>query len=132
MFTLDLFMHIFRGRRQTKVFRWAVNTFGDIAKDPKERVNRFIEESIELAQALGADKEQVCRIVNYVYSRPPGDVFQEAGGAALTLLALCESLGISADSAESAELSRALQITPELIRAKQNRKAAAGVGKHVS
>lgn len=131
MLTFDLFMHIFRGRRQAKVFQWAVNTFGDIARDPQERIDRFIEESIELAQALGADKDRVCRIVNYVYNRPPGNVFEEVGGASLTLLALCESLNISADSAESTEMLRAFKIDRESIRAKQNRKASVGVGKQV-
>lgn len=128
----DIFLRYFRGRRQSAVMKWAVSAFGDIAEDPQERINRFIEESIELAQALGVDKDRVCHIVNYVYSRPVGEIFQEVGGASLTLLALCETIGINTDDAEAIELERVLGMDLEKLRAKQNSKAEAGVGQRAS
>lgn len=128
----DLIMFVVRQRRQAKVLAWAVSTFGSIAKEPEERINRFLEESLELVQALNFSKERVMCLVEYVYSRPPGETFQEVGGVSLTLLALCQSLGLSADEAEAMEILRVLSADRSKFRDKQNRKAEAGVGGQVS
>jgi hypothetical protein len=127
----DVFLHYFRGRRQVKVLAWAVAAFGEVAKDPKERAKRFIEEAIELTQAMGVYEDEVLRIVRYVYDRPVGETFQEVGGVSLTLLALCESIGMAADDAEWWELNRVLKLKIDALRAKQNAKAKAGVGGEV-
>lgn len=127
----DVVLHHLRGRRQSRILAWAVAAFGEVAKDPKERAKRFIEEAVELAQAMGVYEDEVLRIVRYVYDRPIGDTFQEVGGVSLTLLALCESIGLAADDAEWHELDRVLKIDIAKLRAKQNAKAAAGVGGEV-
>src|SRR5262249_43429859 len=66
-----------------------------------ERSHRFLEESLELAQASGCSEEDAIALVRYVYSRPVGEITQETGGVMVTLAALCNAqdvdLEISAD-----------------------------------
>lgn len=72
--------------------RWAVSVFGgDHVKDSKVRAARHAEEAIELAQAFDVSKEDMQKVLDIVYSRPPGDPEQEAGGSLMTLAVLCES-----------------------------------------
>jgi hypothetical protein len=91
---------------QERVGRWVIECFGpDVALDAEERNYRFLEESIELAQACGATADQVKNMVDYVYSRPAGQVAQEAGGALVTLAALCQAQHIDMQAAAEAELT---------------------------
>jgi hypothetical protein len=121
-----------RNERQRIVFEWAVATFGKIASDPNERIDRFIEEALELAQAHGVNKHRVLDILEYVFSRPAGDVIQEIGGVGVTLMAYGESVSIHADDAEIVEVARILAADRTKFREKQDAKAAAGVGKPTS
>ena len=123
-------MSLLRSERQRTAFQWAVDTFGDIARKPNERIQRFIEEALELAQAHGVSQDTVLKLVDYVYHRPTGVIFQEIGGVSITLLTYCESIGYSADHAEVIELARILTLDPVKLRAKQNTKAEAGVALH--
>ena len=100
-------MHI-RDHRQKKVYEWCVAAFGETNVKPAQRALRFLEEAIELTQACKVPKDFVDRLVTYVYGRPEGDLLQELGGAGITLLALAESLGVSAEEAEALELGRVL------------------------
>ena len=52
------------------------------------------------------DGKATARLVDHVFSRPPGEVGQELGGVGLTVLALAETVGLSADQEERAELWR--------------------------
>lgn len=105
---------------QARVQKWAVACFGEaIAGDRGERACRFLEESVELAQACGLSKADALSLVNYVYSRPPGNVPQEVGGASLTLAALCAAHGLYLDAASEDELGR-VWVKLKEIRAKQS------------
>lgn len=132
MSVTDAVLKMCRDDRQRQALKWVVETFGDIALARNERIDRFIEEAIELAQAVGMTKERLLSIAEYVYGRPQGVPFQEMGGVSLTFLLLCESHGVSADDAEREELARAFSLDKLKLRMKQNAKAAAGVGKRVS
>jgi len=91
---------------QDRVAPWVVACFGpEAALDADERNHRFLEESIELAQACGATVDQVKAMVDYVYSRTAGKVAQEAGGVLTTLAALCEAQHIDMHAAAEAELT---------------------------
>ena len=58
------------GSLQTKVGEWIVEAFGDaVASDAVER-NRFLEESLELVQALGCTRIDAHTLVDYVFERP--------------------------------------------------------------
>ena len=96
-----------------------VACFGsEIAGDKLERIHRFIEEALELAQACGCSQVEAHQLVNYVYNRPTGEKAQEVGGTLLTLAALCLSQGIEMLEAGESELAR-VWTKIEQIRAKQ-------------
>lgn len=116
-----------RNERQRAVHAWVGETFGAAALSKRERLLRLLEETIELVQAEGLDANAARSVVDHVFSKPPGDPFQEAGGVGLTLLAYCAIAGFYADNAEIAELQRVLALDPEHFRARHNRKAEAGI-----
>ena len=70
------------------------------------RTVRFVEESLELAQAAGCSKEDVLSLVEYVYGRPDGVVQKEVGGVLVTLAGLCGSFDIDMNNAGEDELQR--------------------------
>lgn len=95
------------GEYQQRVNDWMQKCFGpDISSDKTERNFRFLEESLELAQANGATKDEALRLVDYVYERERGNVYQEVGGVLVTLAALCNAIGMNLSSAGLAELTR--------------------------
>jgi hypothetical protein len=89
-------------------------------QDTPTRVFRFVEEALELAQALDCTKDEAHQLVEYVFNRPVGEPCQEVGGTMFTLMALCWRVGIDAEAETWRELRRCWQ--PEVmakIRAKQ-------------
>lgn len=74
--------------------------------DPLERIMRFLEEALELAQAEGMNEQEVERVVSYVYGRPAGESFQEVGGVMVTLAAFCFRRGIDLQLAALTEFDR--------------------------
>jgi hypothetical protein len=111
---------------QHRVRRWVVECFGgEILRDSKERTYRFLEEALELGQAAGATKEDALRLVDYVYSRPPGWIPQEVGGILVTLAAYCECQCISMEGCGEEELSRCWK-NLDKIRAKNLAKKIVG------
>jgi NTP pyrophosphatase (non-canonical NTP hydrolase) len=112
------------------VIDWCSRTFGDaVATDPLERAARLIEEAIELVQACGLPADRVADIARHVYSKPVGEVAQEVGGVGVTLLALADVFGVSAELEERREVLRVLSKDPAHFRARQDAKAAAGVAR---
>lgn len=106
---------------QSRVREWTLDCFGDeIACDMQERMDRFTEEALELAQSLGYDADRAHALVNYVFGRDKGEPSQEVGGTMTTLAALCNVAEIDILTAFAAEVARITQ--PEMvlkIRAKQ-------------
>ncbi len=77
---------------QTQVREWVIKCFGEtIADDKLERNHRFLEEALELVQSTGCSKEDAHSLVDYVFNRPVGEVYQEIGGVMVTLSALCSA-----------------------------------------
>src|SRR5688572_16930932 len=92
---------------QNQVRLWMLRCFGkEIAADTIERNYRFLEESLELVQSCGLDKEKAIELVEYVYSRPIGETKQEIGGVMVTIAALCDAHGIDLEECSREELSR--------------------------
>jgi hypothetical protein len=121
-----------RDEKQNVLWNWIRNVFGDGALGTEERIARLLEEVIELAQAENFAVEKITQLVEYVYSRPPGEPFQEVGGISVTLLAYCQATGISADEAENTELKRIYSHTREHFRERQNKKAEVGISVKVT
>ncbi len=114
---------------QTGVGIWMLEVFGaDIAMDPLERIMRFLEEALELAQAMGMTATEAERVVAYVWSRPVGEPTQEVGGVMVTLAAFCFRTEIDLQLAAITEYERIN--TPEMrlkIFGKQAEKRLAGL-----
>jgi len=81
--------------------------FGEaISKDITERNHRFLEESLELVQSLGATASEARQLVDYVFGRHVGDAQQEVGGVMVTLAALCLAAGFDMHKCGEVELAR--------------------------
>jgi hypothetical protein len=104
---------------QKRVREWTLACFGqEIAYDKTERNHRFLEESLELVQALECTKSEANQLVDYVYARPQGHQDQECGGVLVTLAALCNANGLDMRFLGDVELTRVWKKI-DLIRVKQ-------------
>lgn len=120
--------HRERFNRQIDTLKWAKVTFGaETADVTGERIRRFLEEALELAQAVGLDQEVAQNMVEYVYARPAGNVNQEIGQVGVSLLALAEHLHINAEQEELTEFQRITSLPAEHWQSRQNAKAGKGI-----
>lgn len=104
---------------QIRVRQWVELCFGvEIANDIPERNHRFVEEALELVQSLGCAKEDVLKLVDYVYDRPVGEPHQEVGGVMVTLASLCAAAGLDIKRDGEKELER-IYTKVDVIRKKQ-------------
>jgi hypothetical protein len=109
---------------QAQVRSWIMACFGKtIADNVEERNHRFLEESLELVQALGCTEDDAHALVDYVYNRTVGDANQEVGGVMVTLAALCDANGFDMMMAGETELKR-IWTKIDTIKAKQAAKPA--------
>lgn len=116
-----------RSSRQIQVAIWCVAAFGDDhAKSIEQRGIRLVEEAVEAAQACGCDPAMIHRLVDHVYAKPIGKLDQEIGGVGVTLLALADAAGVSADEAEMREIHRIHTFPLEHFAARNAAKNAAG------
>ena len=117
---------------QTGIARWIIEIFGwDSYLNKNERAKRFLEEAIELNQAMGVSQEDALRLVNHVYSKPVGDVEQELGGVGITLLALGSALSLDVSALTLREYARISALPADHFRKRQAIKAEAGVAMKV-
>ncbi len=118
-----------RQDRQREILQWAITTFGtSTADNTGERIRRFAEEAVELAQAVGLDKQAMLDILEHVYAKPAGNIKQEIGQVGVSLLGVAEHLNISADREEHAEFERLKSLPAHYWQARQNAKADKGIG----
>lgn len=75
---------------QGMIGKWVRKTFGDKSMQTRERNLRFIEEAIELVQSHNITKDDINKVMDRVYNKPPGNSVQEVGGVMITLLALAD------------------------------------------
>lgn len=107
---------------QSRVGDWLLACFGEsISADKIERNHRFLEEALELVQALGCTADEAHKLVDYVFGRTVGEPIQEVGGVMVTLAALCRASDIDLNAAAETELAR-VWTKVEQIREKQKRK----------
>lgn len=99
--------------RPKEFLAWAVQMFGPIALDRRERLARFMEEAIELAHAEEMPPQMIARIVDRVYTRPPGNTPKEIGQAQACLECFAESIGLSSDIEAKIEWGRVQTIPPD-------------------
>ncbi len=108
-----------KGSFQDRVKPWMMGCFGEeISNDKMERCDRFIEEALELVQAIGYSPDRAHALVDYVFNREIGESHQEVGGVMVTLAALCLASSLDMALAGEDELAR-IWTKVEKIRAKQ-------------
>lgn len=111
---------------QQRVLDWITTCFGfEVAVDKVERGHRLLEEALEAVQAGHCTKEEAHQLVDYVYGRPKGEVFQEVGGIMNTLAAFCLAYEVDMNLAAEVELVRCWQ-NLEKIRGKHAAKPKFG------
>lgn len=112
---------------------WGVRAFGwQHMQDEKVRALRFAEEAIELVQAIGLEKDHIHKLVDVVYTRPHGDIYQEMGGVMVTLAVLGRAIGgVMVDEAMYREMMRVLSKTPEHFAKRNEEKMQLGLTGHV-
>ena len=114
---------------QERVKEWITHCFGSrITRHRQERCLRFLEEALELAQSCDLSREYALKILEYVYSRPKGEIHQEIGGVMITLAALASCVQEDMQVCGELELSRVWGKIQE-IRAKQASKIQADIAK---
>lgn len=103
---------------QSRVEPWMLSCFGaKVSRDRTERSHRFLEEALELVQAVGCTASEARQLVDYVFSRPVGELSQEVGGVMVTLAALCLAQNVDMHAAGETELAR-VWTKIDVIRAK--------------
>lgn len=113
---------------QKAVQAWLAECFDDPeAVKTHERACRFIEEAVELVQSLNFPKESILSLVDHVYNKPPGELYEEAGGTLTTLAALLSSVDASLETAANNGIDRAYTKIA-LVRAKHKAKMATQPG----
>lgn len=103
---------------QSRITDWMRRCF--VRKDsltPLQRAFRFVEEALELAQAVGTSRAEVVQLADYVYSRPAGEPSQEIGGVMVVLAGVAASLRLDAATCCETEIARC-EANIEKIRAK--------------
>lgn len=104
---------------QDHVVRWMEATFSaEISQNTAERNHRFLEEALELVQAMGCASTEAHMLVDFVFNRPTGERDQEVGGVMVTLAALCAAAGTEVHRCATVELERCWR-EMDSIRAKQ-------------
>lgn len=113
---------------QKRIRRWVESRLGPAAMYLHERGMRASEENIELVQCCGVTREEYHALVDHVYDKPVGDIHQELGGAALTLLALADGAAHVLSQCADRELERIESLPPEKFRKRQEENVANGIG----
>lgn len=113
--------------RPSEFLAWAADMFGPIALDRRERMARFLEEAIELAQADGMMPDIIEKIVQRVYSRPPGPINKEVGQVQATLELYAQVMGISANAEAAREFNRVQMIPRDEWERRHAAKVALGI-----
>lgn len=118
---------IVRHVRQTIVAEWCERCFGaGHASSLPQRGIRLLEEAVEAYQSAGGDRDSAHRLIDFIFERPSGQLGQELGGVAVTLLALAAAAGLSADEEEVREITRVLSKDANHFRKRNEAKNAAG------
>mgnify|MGYP001115441428 CR=1 FL=1 len=111
---------------QKAILTWAKTNFGAIAYKQEERVLRFLEEAVELCQALDLPKEKITHLVDVVYNKEKGPVAKELTDVQLNLYALAEHLKYPLQKESEEAFLYCLSRDQTFWRERQEKKYAAG------
>lgn len=116
--------------RPSRFLAWARETFtAQVAMNPAERMMRFVEEAIELANACDVPRVTVERIVNRVYERSPGNIEQEAAQCQVTLELWAKVAKLDLERAATREFERVQAIPKEEWTRRHGAKVVLGIAR---
>lgn len=114
---------------QSVMTDWVVRVLGLSSMHRKERVKRFFEESVELAQATGLTVKQAHRLVDFVYNKPVGGISREIGGVYTTLVTLAQACDKDTLICALMEVDRVHSLPPEKFQKRQQQNIKDGIGR---
>lgn len=114
-------------KAQRVAFAWACQTYGVVTRKARYQGFRFIEECLELVQALGLTRDDVIRVVDYVFQRKVGEVRIEIGDVRLCTDILAEAVGHDSDDCYDECLMRVMALDATKTRDKDKMKIARGL-----
>ncbi len=107
---------------QERVRAWTTECFEDeVDLNKPTRQAQFLEEVFECAQAAGYPQDCAHQLLDYIYSKPVGDLKVEAGDVMTSFAAFCTAHEILLDECAEEALTRCIANT-EKIREKQKTK----------
>lgn len=109
--------------------KWAIEIFGPVAADRRERAMRFVEEAIEVAHAEGVLEITLENMIERVYSRKAGEISREIGQASATLEMFAASIGVSVSDEAAREFARVKRFPKEHWRKRHAAKVELGIAK---
>ena len=115
---------------QQVILTWASAHFPKAYNQRDERIARFFEEALELAQAWGMSKDEVLKFVDVVYSKPVGDDIVEMADAHLCLMALAEFSGNDLDQLSRERFLGSLAKTSDYWKGRQDKKLQNGTSRY--
>lgn len=116
-----------RETHQRLVVNWCIRCFGlEHTRNREQHAVRLLEEVLEACQSVRVSPEMAHKLIDYVYGRPVGQVYQELGGIGLTLLAFVDACDQSAAACEAQELMRVLKLPVEHFTTRDQDKNDAG------
>ncbi len=116
-----------RDDRQAAVSAWCAAAFGaEHASSIPQRGVRLLEEATEAYQSAGGTAEMAHRLIDHVFAQPIDPLARELGGIGLTLLALAQAAGLSAEAEEIREFDRVLSKPLSHFNARNEHKNALG------
>ncbi len=103
------------GPFQERTVEWAHVCLGkDMLYNKTERNHRLLEETLETVQAAKCTASEAHQIVDYVFSRPVGDLPQEVGGMMNCLALFCTAHDLDMIKCAEDELERVWQIIEKI------------------
>jgi hypothetical protein len=99
--------------RPRQMLDWCYKTFGSVAPGHVERATRLLEEAVELAQCAGVTRQTAQRLIERVFSRPPGKMAQEVGQVQNLLECFAECVGLDAAHEGRREFDRCRAVPQE-------------------
>ena len=118
--------------QQVDDYKWALEAYGEVVENRRYQAFRFLEEAVELIQAIRAKgieftREDFLKVWDFVMAKPPGPIGTEVGDVQITLNILAMVCYFSVATERNKCLEKLALRTPEQLRGKDKAKMDAGL-----
>lgn len=108
------------------ILEWCVRVFGPVARDPRERALRLLEEVLELAQTQGVTYTDARAVAVRTFARDPGSAAVELGQAGMCLEVMAAVMGRDLGREVNLEFARVQDIPDAEFHRRHDAKVAVG------